>query len=642
MQSQEQVKNTKGDLSTSCERISYFASLDEANFQSQAAGWYGREIQVSGSDPAALDAKVQTLPEIVLHLQMQVGRGHFSEVDLKLLKQNIKVIKARLKSPLFAWQVQAAPLLANIKQLLGSLKSHPGSFICTDGTYHLSQGMRQALIDDSQYFHERLATEKFKKEPSLSFVEHKLSMSDLMILLGLQYPHMSEVTYKDTLQKSDNVTLWRLLTMAHFMYLPRAIAELEPLFVQFIKQLDGSDGEHLKVAITLGEQLNEVGGSKCIAEALGEVYSTSLLDDRTTSALDKFKNIQMLHLKLHEYHRAAVASFSQFSSVSVLKFSYMTLNRLELEAIRRLPIQTLSFSQCSFPDGLESLRGMPVKQLTLYACSSADTSAIRDRDLQVLASLPLVELDLSANCHITDVGIGYLQHLSLKSLQLDYCRQLSAKGFATLPKSLISLSLNSCDVTDETLQSLAHLSLTSLSLDRCHRLTCKGFLALSKLPLTSLRLTNCKGLTDESLEYLRVFPLQSLDLSNCPGLEGYTITGSGFAALKKLPLQTLDLSNQQGLVNLEALRFLPLTLLKCSGCQNLTNAHLAHLAKLPLAELDISKNRGIDDGGAEFLKDLPLKKLILIGTQITEHGRFRLQHLNPKIELFWTYGQPKK
>jgi uncharacterized protein (TIGR02996 family) len=122
---------------------------------------------------------------------------------------------------------------------------------------------------------------------------------------------------------------------------------------------------------------------------------------------------------------------------------------------------------------------------------------------------------------LTGAGLRHLAGLTgLRSLSLEYCRELTDEGVASLAElsGLERLSLRQTTVSDAALAPLARLTrLRSLDLSGNHRLTGTGMAFLKGLPhLRRLDLFDCAGLNKKDLPHLaELTQLRELDVSRC-------------------------------------------------------------------------------------------------------------------------------
>ena len=137
-------------------------------------------------------------------------------------------------------------------------------------------------------------------------------------------------------------------------------------------------------------------------------------------------------------------------------------------------------------------------------------------------------------------------------------------------------------------------------------------------------------ISDSALKYLSDLPLKTLIL------EDTEITGEGFKDIKGLPLKELNLENtkvdDQGLENLKDLKITDLNL---TGTE-ITDEGILKLQDLPLENLSLYST-SISDLGLENLYrlNLPLKKLFLTGTQVSEAKVEWLKDKLPEIIIIY-------
>jgi hypothetical protein len=147
-------------------------------------------------------------------------------------------------------------------------------------------------------------------------------------------------------------------------------------------------------------------------------------------------------------------------------------------------------------------RNMKLKRLTLISMSR-----IKD---QALMGLPLEDLTIVSNRHISDEGIRQLT--SLKKIYLSWVRQVTWHGYEHLP--LKDVFLSEIDVTREVFLSIADVPIIAFS--QCHFLE-NAYELLTKLEV--LNLYQCTFEETESMpKLLELEHLKQVHLTRCPVL----------------------------------------------------------------------------------------------------------------------------
>lgn len=157
-----------------------------------------------------------------------------------------------------------------------------------------------------------------------------------------------------------------------------------------------------------------------------------------------------------------------------------------------------------------------------------------------------------------------------------------------------------------------------------------GILQGKQLTSLDLRCTHKILVSDAHLALLRGMPLTSLHIADPSQKEG-GLTNEGLEVLRGMPLTALTLSFEgRGKISnegLAVLRGMALTDLCISGSELITDDMIGYLEGLPLVRLSLGDSN-LTDVGLELLRGRPLKCLEIPGTQVTDTG---LEHL---------YGMP--
>eukprot|EP00457_Paulinella_chromatophora_P007049 gb/GEZN01007069.1/.p1 GENE.gb/GEZN01007069.1/~~gb/GEZN01007069.1/.p1 ORF type:complete len:461 (+),score=40.29 gb/GEZN01007069.1/:34-1416(+) len=231
---------------------------------------------------------------------------------------------------------------------------------------------------------------------------------------------------------------------------------------------------------------------------------------------------------------------------------------------------------------------------------------ISSADLAPLAGMySLEELELILVPPSREIGLEHLQKLPIRKLtiKLDehYGHEVSfsenfKKTLESLPLTDLSLMTFEQEGFSVHLPSKSHrleyLKLCIVDLDETffRRISCYSQLKtldmqmctfsdtflqlLEGLPLQSLSLSSCWNYDDESLRHLRgLRSLRKLDLSDSDQITG---EGLGYLSSAKLPIEDLDLSN----------------------CARISNEFLPHLRGLPLKKLKLGGTGLTDEGVA--------------------------------------------
>lgn len=256
---------------------------------------------------------------------------------------------------------------------------------------------------------------------------------------------------------------------------------------------------------------------------------------------------------------------SRFTEKGVM--SFVALPKLEV----------LDLGQTSINDkGLETLGGCTkLKELNLsYA-------PISDAGVQHLSRLTMLErLGLACTANVGDKSLEALKSLTnIKSLELHHCKvtDVGMKVLKNFP-NLESINLWGAKVSDS---GLAHMS----GLKNMQSFAC-----------------NSNGITDEGLKTIATFSeLRILELEECK------ITSNGLNALKTLK---------------------KLTRLNLGG-SSITDSDVKCLSQLPIAELGLQGTRLTDACVDELAGMTNLKKLNVIGSNLTRDAVMKLRKALP-------------
>lgn len=164
--------------------------------------------------------------------------------------------------------------------------------------------------------------------------------------------------------------------------------------------------------------------------------------------------------------------------------------------------------------------GTYLLQLTQLTELGLGNSGIVDDDLELIGEhlSKLTILDLS-DTKITGTGLHHLKDMSLTTLNLSGCENISDVGLTYLPTSLTELHLVGCSkITNAALEFLPRFTqLTKLRLGHCREITNEGLKHVGELDtLTELELLECHSITDDGLSpMVRLKNLRSLVLCGC-------------------------------------------------------------------------------------------------------------------------------
>ncbi len=261
------------------------------------------------------------------------------------------------------------------------------------------------------------------------------------------------------------------------------------------------------------------------------------------------------------FEAAKIASTLKVYQGLTFGLTHSRPTQAQLDALKGMPLRTLSIGGAQAIRSLAPLAGMPLEQLRI-------TSANLD-SLDPLKGMRLVELDLSQSRLAGDL-----------------------RPLAGMP--LVSLDLSSWRGDD--LRPLAGLPLAHLNLTDCQNV--KDLSPLAGLPLTNLVLFGCKQVQD--LSPLAGMPLQRL---NVGGTAVQDLT-----PLNGLPLVELHIwpSNVRSLEPLRGMKLRRLFIARSS----VTN--LSPLAGMPLEYLNAGGLPGLRD--ISTLASMPLRNLYLVDT----------------------------
>jgi hypothetical protein len=200
-----------------------------------------------------------------------------------------------------------------------------------------------------------------------------------------------------------------------------------------------------------------------------------------------------------------------------------------------------------------------------------------------------------------------LKSLKLEVLHLGCCKELRSDELsflAEMPLQDFSVHCGAYDfLTNDSVSHFANLPLTNLSI-ASSSVDGLGLDKLKKCPLKKLEL-NGSLINDTNVHYIAQFPLQSLSIFHG------RITDQALAVFHKLPLTEL---------NLEL-------------CENIGDHGIQLLATLPLQKLNLRFTK-ITDLSFITLKNLPLRSLNVGYTPITDNAFQDLPKSLEEIELY--------
>ncbi len=213
---------------------------------------------------------------------------------------------------------------------------------------------------------------------------------------------------------------------------------------------------------------------------------------------------------------------------------------IALSNLKKLEKLSLSLSQNVTQQGLYALSQIKLKELTI--CGG---SQLQDQDVEFLAKIPTLKaLSLNHFTHLTDNALMFLKDCSLTSLSLKentFTSEGMGKFFSEFKEiqMLVHLNLSNTNCDLHTLVSLSKCKgLKTLELDYCKNLRDQGFEHLIDLLLEKLSMYGCSNITDQALSSIgNMMQLQNLTLSHCT-----KITDHGIEKLNAPSLRIVDLS----------------------------------------------------------------------------------------------------
>jgi hypothetical protein len=183
----------------------------------------------------------------------------------------------------------------------------------------------------------------------------------------------------------------------------------------------------------------------------------------------------------------------------------------DLACLKDLPLTHLDIYGYQITDkALENLSVLPLQTLKI------GFTGITNEGLTFIAKLPLTHLIINAT-NITNDGLAIIGKItSLTHLNLSHSKNITSEGLehlrhlSSLKELLLNLNRNIIGLPD-----LMHLSLRSLSLAFCTQITDEGLNNLCDCAwLTDLNLHGCTKVTDTGLMRLSQLPLKTFDIIN--------------------------------------------------------------------------------------------------------------------------------
>ncbi|WP_372365668.1 hypothetical protein [Candidatus Uabimicrobium sp. HlEnr_7] len=228
----------------------------------------------------------------------------------------------------------------------------------------------------------------------------------------------------------------------------------------------------------------------------------------------------------------------------------------------------------------------------------------------------------------TSTRLGVIKPLRF-NLHVDANEQLAYKG--SCEKSFYKRE-SACSLA---LLSYMH-KLNRVSLVRCQYITDKSLRFLSKLPhLRYLSLNRCYDISDEGIKHICRIALQSLFL-DCTSISNNALEYiKEIDSLQYLSLHYCDV-DKKGLQHLHSMSLKYLSLEDCS----LTNEDLQPLSSLSNLEyLNLEGNNNLSEKAMHYIKDLPLKSLILRQAYVDEKSAEILSNMSTLEEVVvWGKG----
>ena len=312
------------------------------------------------------------------------------------------------------------------------------------------------------------------------------------------------------------------------------------------------------------------------------------------------------------------------------------------------PIQLLSRLHSCIIDKCEGLRDEALHHLSslsnLQRLSLGGCTGMRGvSGLAALNLLPKLEyLNMSGIPELSDDQLSYLSEMpALQELNLDRCPLINCSGLVHLQfiSTLATLSLMECSALHDISLEYISGSLTSLkrlTLDYCRNITDGGVASLAKVPLLQLSLRGCDAIRGIGFSTYSSSPLQVLNLEECTSINaaGLRAIAGQLVYLKKLSLKRCGVSDR-GADALAAI--VQLECLKVSSSAELTSEGICAIAAgcLSLKHLDISSCPNVGNAGVAAAARLPcLRSLSLCGCgKITDEGVMTLICATQLVDL---------
>lgn len=294
--------------------------------------------------------------------------------------------------------------------------------------------------------------------------------------------------------------LANLPKLSQFGY-PKQVRGLVPLTFQSLEFLHISNCSQLKQlrlrALSL-ERMDLYKNPNLYGDLIAQV-STVL---KPSSVENIFRKI----IKNKDLQRftESMKPFPEFTKVEFKAFDLTGCKEVTDRAISlhlaKLPLHTLILQSCLTFTGLE----FPFHGLVKLNCSN---TALSEQGIVTICenNKTLQEFDLSEN-HFPDQFLAPLKTLSLKSLNLSSCSEITDKALSYLQvmTSLQTLRLNNLkNLKGSGLTYLLTLPLEILSLARCNRIQDDGVGSLTVIKtLKIVNLTGCQKISQKTIKFL--------------------------------------------------------------------------------------------------------------------------------------------
>lgn len=215
-------------------------------------------------------------------------------------------------------------------------------------------------------------------------------------------------------------------------------------------------------------------------------------------------------------------------------------------------------------------------------------------------------------------------------------------SFSNCFPNLTSLDIGQCRMCEAGLGVLAGLkkvvclnlgTLEPFGWHLTRNLTSTGLALVCHLPLTSLDLTGCAEVNDTALGCLQKLPLTRLNLVGCKVRNSSSLLGLPLS-LTDLNLDSCGIGMEEDFrsASLEAISGMSLTRLNLGNYTKLNITTTGHIIGLPITDLDLSwcnhHTVHIDPSIFLCLRDMPLKRLVLTGCNVTDEGIAHLRGLH--------------